>query len=82
MRDTTGAGDAFSAALAWALADGQDLLEAVRLGAAAGALAVEVAGTRIELTEAKVRARMAAAGLSGSVTAVTAEVPGIREVGG
>lgn len=38
--DTTGAGDAFSAALAVALHEGRDLVAAARLAAAAGALAV------------------------------------------
>jgi ribokinase len=38
--DTTGAGDAFSAALGVATADGRPLLEAARFAAAAGALAV------------------------------------------
>jgi ribokinase len=42
--DPTGAGDAFAAALAVALAEGAVLLEAVRFGCAAGACAVEVAG--------------------------------------
>ncbi|MEX2555415.1 MAG: ribokinase [Actinomycetota bacterium] len=44
--DTTGAGDAFSAALAWSLAEGHDLDEAVRLAAAAGALATRALGAR------------------------------------
>ncbi|HXK34251.1 MAG TPA: PfkB family carbohydrate kinase, partial [Dehalococcoidia bacterium] len=37
--DTTGAGDAFCAALAVALADGRELADAARFAAAAGALA-------------------------------------------
>ncbi|MEV4715545.1 ribokinase [Micromonospora sp. NPDC049374] len=41
--DTTGAGDAFTAALAVALTRGDDLIEAVRYAAAAGAHAVGVA---------------------------------------
>jgi ribokinase len=48
-RDTTGAGDAFSAALAWAIADGRDLGEAVRLAAGAGALATRAVGARASL---------------------------------
>jgi bifunctional ADP-heptose synthase (sugar kinase/adenylyltransferase) len=44
--DTTGAGDAFTAALAWALAEGHDLEEAVRLAATAGALACREVGAR------------------------------------
>jgi len=42
--DTVGAGDAFCAALTVALAEGRELREAVRFGAAAGALAVTRAG--------------------------------------
>lgn len=42
--DTTGAGDAFSGALATALANGNDLLEAVKFATAAGAAAVTVLG--------------------------------------
>ncbi|MCB0997280.1 MAG: ribokinase [Acidimicrobiales bacterium] len=42
--DPTGAGDAFCAALAVALAEGTDLAAAARFGCAAGALAVRVAG--------------------------------------
>lgn len=43
--DTTGAGDAFSAALLVAMAEGRDLLAAVRFAGAAGALAVTRSGT-------------------------------------
>jgi len=43
--DTTGAGDAFSAALAVALGEGVDLSQAVRRACAAGALSVQVLGT-------------------------------------
>jgi ribokinase len=43
--DTTGAGDAFSAALTLALAEGQPMPEAVRFGNAAGALATTRFGT-------------------------------------
>ncbi|HIW95878.1 MAG TPA: ribokinase [Candidatus Corynebacterium gallistercoris] len=42
--DTTGAGDAFCGTLAAALAQGESLEEACRLGAAAGALATQKAG--------------------------------------
>jgi ribokinase len=42
--DTTGAGDAFTAALAVALAEGRELVDAVRFAAAAGAHTVTVAG--------------------------------------
>ena len=55
--DTTGAGDAFNAAFAVALAEGRPGLEAVRWGCAAGAHMVEHPGvvpglaTRAELEE-------------------------------
>ncbi len=49
VRDTTGAGDAFSATLAWAIADGRVLGEAVRLAAGAGALATRAIGARASL---------------------------------
>ena len=42
--DTTGAGDAFNAAFAVALAEGQSTLDAVRWGCAAGAHMVEHEG--------------------------------------
>lgn len=42
--DTTGAGDAFSGALATSLADGNDLIPSVRFAVAAGAAAVSVLG--------------------------------------
>ncbi|GAA4766565.1 ribokinase [Streptomyces sanyensis] len=42
--DTTGAGDAFAGVLAARLAAGDSLLDAARLGIAAGALAVQVSG--------------------------------------
>jgi ribokinase len=44
--DTTGAGDTFSGALAWALASGEALPAAVRTAAAAGALATQAMGAR------------------------------------
>ena len=47
--DTTGAGDAFCAALAVALAEGRNLDDAVRWGAAAGALACRDVGARTAL---------------------------------
>jgi ribokinase len=57
--DPTGAGDAFVAALAVALHEGADLVEAARFGAAAGACAVEVAGAEPSLpTRAAVEARL------------------------
>jgi len=44
--DTTGAGDAFSATLAWALAEGRPIEEALRLAVAGGALATRSLGAR------------------------------------
>jgi ribokinase len=50
--DTTGAGDAFSATLAWAIAEGRPLEEAVRLACGAGALATRKVGARTSLPNA------------------------------
>src|SRR5206468_1230405 len=47
--DTTGAGDAFNGALAWALAQRRELREAIRLACAAGALATRAVGARASL---------------------------------
>ena len=52
MVDTTGAGDAFNGALAWALADGLPIEDALRLAAAAGALATRAVGARSALPTA------------------------------
>lgn len=49
--DTTGAGDAFSAALSVSLAAGRDLEEAVRVAAAVGALATRAMGARGSLPD-------------------------------
>ena len=49
--DTTGAGDAFNGALAWALGSGYPLLEAVRVGAAVGGLATRRVGARAALPD-------------------------------
>ena len=46
MVDTTGAGDAFAGVFAARLAAGDSLLEAARLGTAAGSLAVRVPGAQ------------------------------------
>ncbi len=47
--DTTGAGDALNAGLAWALSDRRPLEEALRLASAAGALATRAVGARASL---------------------------------
>ena len=58
--DTTGAGDAFTAALAVGLANGRDLADAVRWASAAGAIATEGFGARGSLaTTAQVDERLA-----------------------
>ena len=58
--DTTGAGDAFTAALAVALAGGRDLPDAVAWASAAGAIATEGFGARGSLaTAAQVDERLA-----------------------
>ena len=51
-RDSTGAGDVFAGALAVALAEGQELLAAARLGVAAAALSVTASGARTGPTRA------------------------------
>jgi ribokinase len=61
--DTTGAGDAFTAALAVALAEHAGLEDAVRMAAAAGAIATEAAGARGGLpARADLDARLAGTG--------------------
>jgi ribokinase len=50
--DTTGAGDAFSGALAWALASGEGLNGAVRVATAAAALSTRALGARAALPTA------------------------------
>jgi ribokinase len=47
--DPTGAGDAFTAAFAVALAEGHDVMEAVRFGSAAGSWAVRIRGAEPSL---------------------------------
>jgi ribokinase len=59
--DTTGAGDAFSGALAAAIAEGKPLPQAVRLANAAGALTVTRVGTLSAMpTRAEVEAFLTA----------------------
>lgn len=50
-RSTVGAGDSFMGAMAWALAEGQELPEAFAWGCAAGAAAVLQFGTELSLAE-------------------------------
>ena len=50
--DTTGAGDAFTGALAWALATGRPLIEAASLASVAGALATRAVGAQSSLSTA------------------------------
>jgi ribokinase len=59
--DTTGAGDAFNGALAWSLASGHGLEEAVRWATAAGALACRELGARGSLPDLKELERAVAA---------------------
>ena len=56
--DQTGAGDAFCAGLALALADGDDLEEAARFANAVASFAVEGVGTIALAPREKVQARM------------------------
>lgn len=59
VADPTGAGDAFVGALAVALHEGAELVEAARFGAAAGACAVEVDGAEPSLpTRSQVETRL------------------------
>jgi ribokinase len=57
--DSTGAGDAFSATLVWALASGRRLEDAVRLAAAGGALATRGLGARAALATSSEVERLA-----------------------
>jgi ribokinase len=63
--DSTGAGDAFVATVAWALAESRDLEDAVRLATAAGALACREVGARTALTDRAELERFAAPGQEG-----------------
>jgi ribokinase len=47
--DPTGAGDAFTAAFAVAMAEGHDVISAVRFGSAAGSWAVRIQGAEPSL---------------------------------
>ncbi|HET6509261.1 MAG TPA: PfkB family carbohydrate kinase [Baekduia sp.] len=60
--DTTGAGDAFAAALALALHDGLALPDAVRFAAATGALATRAPGARAALPDRSTVAALLAGG--------------------
>jgi ribokinase len=51
--DTTGAGDAFNGAMAWAVATGEPIVNALRLATAAGALATRAVGARSSLATAE-----------------------------
>jgi ribokinase len=51
--DSTGAGDAFNGALACAMADGADLLPAIEMASAAGALATTVRGAQESMPSRK-----------------------------
>ena len=59
--DTTGAGDAFNGALAWGLASGHSLDDAVRRATAAGALACRALGARASLPDLEELERAVAA---------------------
>ncbi|MFH8986732.1 ribokinase [Streptomyces sp. NPDC017940] len=60
--DTTGAGDAFTAALAWRLGVGEDLETAARYAAQVGALAVTRAGAQVSYPSGDEVAALGAAG--------------------
>ena len=61
MRNATGAGDAFMAALAWAYLEGTALAETARAAAAAAAIAIEGEETiNPAMSADTVRSRMAA----------------------
>jgi sugar/nucleoside kinase (ribokinase family) len=50
--DTTGAGDAFNGALAWAFSRGERIKDALRLACATGALSTGAVGARTALPTA------------------------------
>jgi ribokinase len=62
VRDTTGAGDGFTAALTWALAGRQALEEAVRVATVAGALSTREVGARASLPDRRNLERFLATG--------------------
>ena len=59
MVNATGAGDAFSAAIAWAAAQGMNQVETARAGMAAASIAVESAGAvNMEMCASRLLARV------------------------
>ena len=58
--DTTGAGDAFTGALAYELADGRSFLDAIRFAVAVGAASTRVAGAQGEVSRTTVDELLAA----------------------
>jgi ribokinase len=57
-RDTTGAGDVFNGVFAAALAEGQTLIDSLRIGVAAASYAVELPGARGQLRREGIHARL------------------------
>lgn len=73
--DQTGAGDAFCAGLALALADGDDLEHATRFANAVASFAVEGVGTSALATREEVEARMAGHASASDVAASSEPAP-------
>lgn len=73
--DTTGAGDAFNGALAWALTEGMDLEDALRVAVTAGALSTQAVGARSALpSRGEVVARLMSSGAVESLANTSMEV--------